>query len=51
LPCGMSDGCAQLQLSAPNKLGSAVAGVATARAAPSVIAAVNTILVINNVLS
>jgi hypothetical protein len=41
----------QLQLSAPNKLGSAPAGAAIAVAAPSAIAAVNTNLVINNVLS
>jgi hypothetical protein len=47
----MSDGCVQLQLSARNKLGSAPAGAAIAVAAPSAIAAVNTNLVINNVLS
>jgi hypothetical protein len=41
----------QLQLSAPNKLGSAPAGAATAAAAPNAIAAVNTIFVINNALS
>ncbi|MEA2203170.1 MAG: hypothetical protein QOI89_3953 [Solirubrobacteraceae bacterium] len=51
LPCGTSTGCVQLQLSAPNKLGSAPAGAASAVAAPSAIAAVNTNLVINNVLS
>jgi hypothetical protein len=50
LPCGTSTGCVQLQPSMPNELGSALAGVATARAAPSVIAALNTTLVINNVL-
>ena len=38
----------QLQLSAPNKLGSAPAGAAIAVAAPSAIAAVNTNFVINN---
>ena len=40
----------QLQLSVPNELGSALAGVAIARPVPSVIATVNTTLVINNVL-
>jgi hypothetical protein len=48
LPCGMSMGRVQLQPSAPNELGSALTGVANARAAPSVIAAVNTTFVINN---
>lgn len=38
----------QLQPSGPNKLGSALAGVATARAAVSVIAALNTTFAINN---
>jgi hypothetical protein len=38
----------QLQLSAPNKLGSAPAGAAIAVPAPSAIAAVNTNFVINN---
>ena len=38
----------QLQLSTPNKLGSAPAGAAIAVAAPSAIAAVNTNFVINN---
>jgi hypothetical protein len=38
----------QLQPSGPNELGSALAGVATARAALSVIAALNTTFVINN---
>jgi DNA-binding transcriptional ArsR family regulator len=38
----------QLQPSVPNELGSALAGEATARAAKSVIAAVNTTFVINN---
>jgi hypothetical protein len=51
LPCGTSAGCVQLQPSAPNELGSALAGLGIARATPSVIATVNTTLVINNVLS
>jgi hypothetical protein len=38
----------QLQPSVPNELGSALAGEATARAAKSVIGAVNTTFVINN---
>src|ERR1700684_36416 len=38
----------QLQPSVPNELGSALTGEATARAAKSVIAAVNTTFVINN---
>jgi hypothetical protein len=40
----------QLQPSVPNELGSAPAGVATAIAAPSAIAALKTTFVINKVL-
>jgi hypothetical protein len=47
----MSIGWVQLQRSRPNALGSALAGAGNARAALSVIAALNTIFVINNVLS
>jgi hypothetical protein len=50
LPCETSIGCVQLQLSVPNELGSALAGVAIVRPVPSAIATVNTTLAINNVL-
>jgi hypothetical protein len=50
LPCGTSIGGVQLQPSVPNELGSALAGVAIASPVPSIIATVNTTLVINNVL-
>jgi hypothetical protein len=51
LPRGSTVARVQLQRSGPNALGSATAGVASVRATPTVIAAVNPTFVINNVLS
>jgi hypothetical protein len=47
-PSGAVTVPSQLQLRTPNKLGSALAGIAAATAAPSAIAALNSTFVITN---